>query len=202
MGLAESVGSSAWQVRRDFEQILRAMQRTTDRQKTLAAHGAAMSDSRLVIEVLDSVKVTSVEGRVLVHGKDEQSGRNYLMLEGTDAKVYLISYTPEMEMARSRGELRTNSFVRLSRPSVGRPAIDVNDMGDAEALLSNSGYLRSAARRLLMLGMMPTEDGWAGWLGRYQAALSKATAEIEESKELDVIRGKRSNRSRNRSFGR
>jgi type IV secretory pathway VirD2 relaxase len=202
MGLAESVGSSAWQVRRDFEQILRAMQRTTDRQKTLAAHGAAMSDSRLVIEVLDSVKMTSVEGRVLVHGQDEQSGRNYLMLEGTDAKVYLISYTPEMEMARSRGELRTNSFVRLSRPSVGRPAIDVNDMGDAEALLSNSGYLRSAARRLLMLGMMPTEDGWAGWLGRYQAALSKATAEIEESKELDVIRGKRSNRSRNRSFGR
>ncbi len=53
MGLAESSGSSAWRVRRDFEQILRAMQRTTDRQKTLAAHGVVMSDSRLAIEVLD-----------------------------------------------------------------------------------------------------------------------------------------------------
>jgi hypothetical protein len=75
MGLAESSGSSAWRVRRDFDQILRAMQQTTDRQKTLAAHGVVMSDSRLVIEALDSVTMTSVEGRVLVHGQDEQSGR-------------------------------------------------------------------------------------------------------------------------------
>ena len=78
----------------------------------------------------------------------------------------------------------------------------VNEMGDAEGLLSNSSYLRTAARRLLTRGMMPTEDGWSGWLGRYQAALSKATAEIEESKEPDMVRGQRGNRSRNRSFGR
>ena len=71
------------------------MQRTTDRQKTLAAHGVLMSDDRLRIEVLDLAKMTSVEGRVLVHGQDEQSGRNYLMLEGTDAKVHLINYTQE-----------------------------------------------------------------------------------------------------------
>ena len=60
----------------------------------------------------------------MFHGQDEQSGRNYLMLEGTDAKVYLINYTPEMEMARTRGELRTNSFVRLgSSPGGGRRSI-------------------------------------------------------------------------------
>ncbi len=202
MGLAESSGSSVWRVRRDFEQILRAMQRTTDRQKTLAAHGVVMSDSRLAIEVLDSVKMTSVEGRVLVHGQDEQSGRNYLMLEGTDAKVYLINYTLEMEAARGRGELQTNSFVRLSRRSGGGAVIDINDMGDAEGLLSNSGYLRTAARKLFMRGVVPTEDGWAGWLGRYQAALSKATSEIEEPKERDVVPRPRKGRSRDRSLGR
>jgi hypothetical protein len=55
-------------MRRDFEEILRAMQRTADRQKTLAAHGIAISDNRLPIELLDMEKVTAVEGRILVHG--------------------------------------------------------------------------------------------------------------------------------------
>jgi len=49
---------------------------------------------------------------------------------------------------------------------------------------------------------MPTEDGSAGWLGRYQTALGKATAEIEELNERDTVRGQRSSRSRDRSFGR
>ena len=198
MGLAESVGSSAWRVRRDFDQILRAMQRTTDRQKILAAHGAVISDSRLVIEVLDPVKMTSVEGRVLVHGQDEQSGRNYLMLEGTDAKVHLINYTPEIEEARRRGELRTNSFVRLKKLSVGRAPIDVDDLGDAEGLLRNPRYLGAAARQLLMKGIVPAEDGWAGWLGRYQAAVCKTMREIEELEERNPIH----RRERGRSHGR
>jgi len=47
MGLAESIGPNTWRVRRDFEQILRAMQETTDRQRTLTAHGALISDERL-----------------------------------------------------------------------------------------------------------------------------------------------------------
>ena len=78
MGLAESTGPYTWRLRRDFEQILRAMQRTADRQRTLAAHGVLMSDERLPVEVLEPAQMTSVEGRVLVHGQDEQTGRNYL----------------------------------------------------------------------------------------------------------------------------
>lgn len=190
MGLTESTGPNTWRVRRDFEQILRAMQRTADRQKTLAAQGVIMSDDRLAIKVLDLAKMTAVEGRVLVHGQDEQSGRNYLMLEETDAKVCLINYTREVEEARSRGKMRTNSFVRLGKPSVGRSLIDVQDLGDAEGLLSNSRYLHAAARQLLMRGTVPTEDGWAGWLGRYQAALCKASGEIEEPKERDMVGGR------------
>jgi len=64
MGLAESTGPNSWRVRRDFKQILRAMQRTSDSQRTLAAHGVLMSDERLRIEVLDLTQVTSVEGTV------------------------------------------------------------------------------------------------------------------------------------------
>lgn len=75
MGLAESAAPSRWRVRRHFDEILRAMQRTADRQRTLAAHGAWMSDERLHIEVPDLRQLTFVEGRVRVHGQDEQTER-------------------------------------------------------------------------------------------------------------------------------
>jgi type IV secretory pathway VirD2 relaxase len=76
MGLAAPAGPNAWQLRRDLELVLRAMQRSADRQRTLAAHGVPVSDPRLPIEVLDIRKFTAVEGRILVHGQDEQSGRS------------------------------------------------------------------------------------------------------------------------------
>jgi type IV secretory pathway VirD2 relaxase len=201
MGLAESIGPNKWRLRGDFDQILRAMQRTGDRQRTIAAHGSLMSDERLPIEVLDLRQITSVEGRVLVHGQDEQSGRSYLMLEGTDAKVYFINYSREMEEARRRGELRTNSFVRLRQVSLdGALKLEVNDLGDAERLLTNRRHLGERARDLIKRGIMPTEDGWGGWLGRYQAALSKTTREIEERKERNL--GRARDRQRERSIGR
>jgi hypothetical protein len=201
MGLAELAGPNTWHLRRDFAQVLRAMQRTVDRQRTLAAHGVVMSDERLPIEVLDPAQMTSVEGRVLVHGQDEQTGRNYLMLEGTDAKIHYIHYTPEMEEARSRGELRTNSFVRLRNVPVDRELmLDVIDLGDAEMLLSNPHHLGETARQFLKRGVTPTEDGWGGWLGRYQVALCKATGELEERNERDRIR--KHERHRDRSRGR
>ena len=60
-----------------------------------------------------------------MHGEEDterQAGRRYLMLEGTDGQVHYIYYTPGMEEARSRGELRTNSFVRLRKQfSEGHP---------------------------------------------------------------------------------
>jgi len=163
MGLAEPTGPNTWRLRRDFEQVLRAMQRTSDRQRTLAAHGALMSDERLPVEVLDLKQATSVEGRVLVHGQDEQTGRNYLTLEGTDAKVHFIQYTREMEVARSRGELRTDSFMRLRKRSA-TAAFDVTDLGDAERLLKNQSHLRETAREFLQRGIAATEDGRGGWL--------------------------------------
>jgi hypothetical protein len=201
MGLAESTGSSVWRVRRDFSQVLRAMQRATDRQRTLTAHGAVMSDERLPIEVLDMVQMRSVEGRVLVHGQDELTGRNYLMLEGIDAKVYFVNYTREMEEARSRGELQTNSFVRLRRLPMDRGTVlDVKDLGEAEKLLGNSAHLRKTAQALLQRGIMPSEDGWGGWLGRFQTALCEAAFEIEQRNERATTRNR--DQRRDPSLGR
>jgi hypothetical protein len=177
------------------------LQRACDRQKTLAAHGIPMSDERLRIEMLDMRQLTAVEGRILVHGQDEQSGQNYLILEGTDAKVHFIYYTPEMDQARSRGGLRTNCFVRLRKLfHAGRLTLDIRDLGDAEKLLNNRRLLEENARALLKRGAIPTEDGWGGWLGKYQAALASTAKEI--CRNCERLPSPSPERGRDRSRGR
>jgi hypothetical protein len=115
-----------------------------------------------------------------MHGEDEQSGRHYLMLEGVDARVHFIEYTREMEEARARGELRTNNFVRLRRILVDEEStLQIEDLGLSDALLDNGRYFQNQARQFLKLGILPNEDGWGGWLGKYQRALKQAAIEIE-----------------------
>jgi Protein of unknown function (DUF3363) len=183
MGLAEEAASGEWRVRRDFEGVLRAMQRVGDRQKMLAAHGALLSDERLQVVVLDQRKFESLEGRVLAHGEDElggNAGRHYVLIEGTDAKVHLIYYSPELEEARGRAQLRPNSFVRLRKLfENGRPVLEVDDLGDAEKILRSRRYLEATVRPLVKRGIIPAEDGWGGWLGRYQASLAQTAISIE-----------------------
>jgi hypothetical protein len=174
------------------------MQRSTDHQKTLVAHGALMSDDRLPLVVLDFRELTTVEGRILVHGEDESSGRAYLLLEGTDARVHHVYYTPEMEAARNRGGLQTNAFVRLRKVFTGgRPVLEVEDMGDSEAFLRNKLYLRETARRLIRGGIVSQDDGWNGWLGRYQKELAASALALEHHRVTNKAK-----HEKKRDFGR
>ena len=186
MGLAEHAGPNIWRVRSDFENVLRAMQRSADRQKMLAAHGVLMSDERLQLVVFDLRELTTLEGRILVHGEEEtgrQAGRSYLMLEGTDGRVHYIYYTPEMEAARNRGGLRANSFIRLRKLFAdGHPAMEIDELGDSESILRNKPYLRETVQRLIRRGIVPQEDGWNGWLGRYQKALQETATTLEHQR--------------------
>jgi type IV secretory pathway VirD2 relaxase len=203
MGLAESINPNTWRVRQDFENVLRAIQRSADRQKTLAAHGVPRSDERLQLVALDFRQLTTLEGRILVHGEDEtggDAGRSYLMLEATDGRIHYVGYTPKMEEARSRGSLRTNSFIRLRKVfSEGHPLVEIDDLGDSESLLRNKRHLRETAQRLMRRGFNPQDDGWNGWLGRYQRALQGAgitlegprlTREGERTKKAERDRGR------------
>src|ERR1700678_1416262 len=197
MGLAESTGGVSWLVRRDCEQVLRAMQRSTDRQKTLTAHGVLLSDDRLPMTTLDIRDLTSIEGRILVHGEEEASGRRYLMLESTDGQVYHIYRTPEMEELRSQRGLQTNSFIRLRKSSTVRgPVVEIKDMGDSEAILSNKAHLRETAREMTKRGVTPKDDGWNGWLVRYKKALVNNDLPLEQEK------AKERERRRSRGMGR
>jgi hypothetical protein len=199
MGLAEPTGPNTWRVRQDFENVLRAM--SADRQKMLAAHGVLMSDDRLPLAVLDIRRLTTLEGRILVHGEEDtgrQAGRSYFMLEGTDGQVHYVYYTPELEAARSQGGLRTNSFVRLRKLfSEGHPLLKIDELGDSESILRNKGYLRETAQQLVRRGVIPQEDGWNGWLGRYQRALSETAMPPERPRPL-----KETQRDRRRDHGR
>jgi hypothetical protein len=126
-----------------------------------------------------------------VHGEEEQTsgrGRHYLLLEGTDAQVHMIFYTSEMEAARSAGRLKSNSFVRFRRQgATSDSSLHVEDLGNAEALLKNRPFLRSCAQRLIRRGVIPTEEGWGGWLGKYQAAVYNValTTKLHEDRSRD-----------------
>jgi hypothetical protein len=201
MGLAEPADPNTWHVRQDFENILRAMQRSADRQKMLAAHGVLMSDERLPLAVLDIRRLTTLEGRILVHGEEDtggHAGRSYFMLEGTDGQVHYVYYTPELEAARNQGGLRTNSFVRLRKLfSEGHPVINIDELGDSESILRNKVYLRETAQRLIRRGLVPQEEGWNGWLGRYQKALAEDAMSPETPRPA-----KETGRDRRRDHGR
>jgi hypothetical protein len=200
MGLAESEGPAIWRVQNDLEAQLRAMQRTGDRQKVLHAHGALMSDERLPVEALDLQRFDSIEGRVLLHHEDEPTGSVSMMVEGTDAKVHVIPHTAEIDEARSRGLLRPNSFVKLQRlKGAGKPLVDVVDLGDAELLLKRL-HISDTARQLLKRGVMPTQDGWGGWLGRYQKAIRVTAERLQVQQRQDMER--QSERGRGPSRGR
>jgi type IV secretory pathway VirD2 relaxase len=172
MGLAKSVASQKWVVQSDFEAVLRTLQRTVDRQKMLATHGALLSDPRLPFEITNIRNLKALEGRVLLHAEDEASGRRYLLLEGTDAKVHLIYHTQDIEEARRAGKLAVNTFARLEKRFADRiPHIDISDYGDAEALLKNRRLMNMEAQRLLRQGITLDKDLWGGWLGQYHKAL-------------------------------
>lgn len=191
MGLAEPVDNNAWLVRRDFESILRAMQRVNDRQKMLAAHGALLSDERLQLVVADLQKLKSLEGRVILHAEEEagrEAGQAYLLLEGVDGRLHHVYYTPEIHQARSLGKLRVNSFIQLRRifNENGRPELAIDDLGDCEKLLRDQHHFQDAARRQIRRGIVPAEGGWGGWLGRYQAKLANAGGELQHKRDAGI----------------
>ncbi len=178
MGLATLRETGTWDVRSDFHTVLKAMQQVADRQKTLSAHRALVSDERLPLVVTEPRSLKALDGRVLGHGEDENGknfGRHFILLEGTDAKIHLIYYTPALEEARSRGELATNSFVQLKRRfENGRPMLEVASMGDAERLLDDDQFFRERDRCRTGEDLTGGEPVFGGWLGRYRAKIASA----------------------------
>ena len=179
MGLAEHQNAERWMIRSHFETILRAMQQTNDRQRSLANNAVPVSDPRLPSRVTDLATVRQLEGRILGHGEEESSGRTYMMLEGTDHNIHFIYRNTDLDAARKQGKLQPNSFVRLTSQLVDQAVrTKVLYFGNSELLLSNKDYMRTVARNLLKRGLVPVETGIAGWIGRYNANLAHAAKQL------------------------
>src|SRR5216684_2443220 len=186
MGLAQLVAPHEWSVQSDFETVLRTLQQSGDRQKMLAAHGALVSDKRLPLQVTTLRQLQSVAGRVLLHTEDEQTGKRYMLVEGTDGKVHLIYHTEAIEEARKQGKLMVDNFIRIEqRFAKKKPVLRVDDMGDAVALLQNSSYFEKEAELLLQKGIHDVRPVWGGWLGHYQAKLQITLHHAETRKRGD-----------------
>jgi hypothetical protein len=56
------------------------------------------------------------------------------------------------------------------RGAFGRPTIEVNDLGDSEAILRNKAFLLDTVRQLIRRDVVPQEPGW-----RHQKALKDAS---------------------------
>jgi hypothetical protein len=189
IGLARTVAPQMWEMRPDFLTVLRTMQQAGDRQKTLAAHGAQISDDRLTMQVVDIRRFGEVEGRVVAHGENE-SGKRYTLVEGTDGQVHYFPQTSELEQLRRTGGLSSNTFVWIKKVlgSDQQAVFEVQDLGDAEELLNNKQHFRTVARRLGQ-GGIPFDVGWKGWLGRYQKKTDLAAEELRMRQEREEVRG-------------
>ena len=159
----------------------------------LAAHGALVSDKRLPLQVKTLRQLQSVAGRVLLHTEDEQTGKRYMLLEGTDGKVHLIYHTGAIEEARNQGKLAVGDFVRIEkRFAKKKPILHVDDLGDAKALLQNSSYFHKEAEILIRRGIHDVQPVWGGWLGQYQTKLQTELRNPDTHKRRDSGRGGRS----------
>jgi type IV secretory pathway VirD2 relaxase len=186
MGLAEPIDRCRWQVRSDFETVLRSMKKTADRQQMLARCSALVSDERLPMELTPVSRITWLEGRVVGHLLDDTSGRAHMVLEGIDAKVHFIPHDPAIESARQKRLLRPNTFVELSSASRGRGGrLVIEDLGSAEDYLSSERFA-AKARRLVQQGVLPADGDWGGWIGRHNRALLSAIVTI--SKGVGIAR--------------
>jgi type IV secretory pathway VirD2 relaxase len=181
IGLAERCGPLTWKVRRDFESALRTFQRAGDRQKMLAEHATFLSDPRLRYRVLTPDATAEIDGRVIAHALDEISDRPHALIEGVDGVVYYVPHDPVISEARANGKLKPNSFVQLRTASVGgQPVRIVEDLGDADQILSNRAYFMRTIRRVLQCGIAEDQQPWSGWLGRYHSALRNAVGSGKE----------------------
>ncbi len=192
MDLANQAEPGTWKVRSDFMTVLKALQQTADRQRTLAANQALVSDPRLPLVVTEPRNIQRLEGRILGHGEDEGGrnfGRHYLLLEGVDAKIHLIYYTTELEESRSRGQLSVNTFVRLQKQfQNGRPMLLAENLGDAEKLLEDGKYFREAARKGNIDADPATDQIWGGWLGRYRERVTVASQQARSKTNHQPVR--------------
>jgi hypothetical protein len=162
---ARRVSANGWEVQRDSQSVLQAMQKMVDRQKTLSVGGVLRSDERLPILPLGP-PCPGLRGREDPRTR-RRGERAELPNAGIDRRQSVLRSTIPGECRRcaNAGGLRVNQFVRFRRVlAAGRPRIEVEELGSAESILEDRGYLRQTVQQLARKGSRQRRRvGPAGW---------------------------------------
>jgi Protein of unknown function (DUF3363) len=115
LGLARSPDGDAWDVKADFDAVLRGMQKLSDRQRMIAAYGSLLSNPMLPVRYTPPTEISELTGRVVGHAHDDGTDRPTMILEGADGFVHVIPHDDAIEMARAKGHLIPGHKVTLAR---------------------------------------------------------------------------------------
>jgi hypothetical protein len=113
LGLARRADEDAWDVKADFDAVLRGMQKLSDRQRMIAAYGSLLSNPMLPIRYTPPKEISELTGRVIGHAHEDGSDRPAMILEGADGFVHIIPHDHVIETYRANGELETGTIVNL-----------------------------------------------------------------------------------------
>ena len=164
MGLAKPAGEKAWEVQAGFLKTLQTVQAVGDKQKMMARHMEAASDVNLPVVFTQWKDIELLQGRVLGHGEEEGSGKRYLLLEGTDGRVYHLPQSKTVETLRSQNKLRIGELLSMERIH-GR--LRIEELGQADQALKSVNVM-NRLHRVEVEGKRP------GWLGRLDDAMEAA----------------------------
>jgi len=67
----------------------------------------------------------------------------------------------------------------------GKTFLILSDLGPSAELLNNTEHMRNSAQALMKRGIVPVENGWAGWLGKYEARLVHSFEELNPAACLE-----------------
>ena len=99
--------------------------------------------------------------------------------------------------------MRKREFGEVGGKPIVMQTLETEDLGNSENVLRDQRHLADTAQKLIKRGVVPTQDGWGGWLGRYQAALRETALRLEQEREqAELTRRQAPQRDRDRSRGR
>jgi phage/plasmid primase-like uncharacterized protein/type IV secretory pathway VirD2 relaxase len=169
IGLAHRNEAGSWEVAPDLEQSLRTFQQTSDRQRMIQRFGVMASDPAIPFQRSRWRDFTSIEGRVLLHGEEDNRKSAFVLIEDVNGVIRQLDHRPEVEAARQKGMLQPGAYVSLRAAFVERkPYWIVEDHGPAEAALANAEFLEKCARR----GVNPNHI-YKGWLGQFREEIKR-----------------------------
>ncbi|MBN9657085.1 MAG: relaxase/mobilization nuclease domain-containing protein [Acidobacteria bacterium] len=113
LGLARRADEHAWDVKSDFDAVLRGMQKVSDRQRMIAAYGSLLSSPMLPTRYTPPNEISELTGRVVGHAQDDGADRPVMILEGADGFVHIVPHDQRIERYRVEGRLAVGKTVSL-----------------------------------------------------------------------------------------